>query len=312
MTVLRCLLASWIVVAAAVAAEPNRGAVTKPPVARQPALEVSSMLVKLIEQVEVPARETGVLAAVEVSEGQMVEEGQLLARIEDTEARTAAGRVKIEVEVARVNAENEINVRFARKSVEVAKAELRRSLDSNARYAKSISESELDRLKLLVEKGDLEIEQAQHEFRIAGFNRQIKENEMQAAQQRLERHRLMAPLSGVIVQVSRHRGEWVKPGDSVVHILRLDRVRAEGFLKAEQLAPDLQGRPVTLRVDLPGQPGQEFRGKIVFVDPQIDPVNAQVRVWAEVENRQLRLRPGMRAAMTMAPGQPPKVPQKTP
>jgi multidrug efflux pump subunit AcrA (membrane-fusion protein) len=43
----------------------------------------------------------------------------------------------------------------------------------------------------------------------------------------------------------------------------------------------------------------EFPGKIVFIDPEIDPVNAQVRVWVEVPNPGLRLRPGMRANMTL-------------
>jgi len=52
-------------------------------------IEIASALVKLIEQADVPAREAGVLAAVNVREGQMVEEGEVLAQIVDTEARIA-------------------------------------------------------------------------------------------------------------------------------------------------------------------------------------------------------------------------------
>jgi macrolide-specific efflux system membrane fusion protein len=158
-------------------------------------------------------------------------------------------------------------------------------------------------LRLLVEKGRLEVEQAEHESRIAAFTRQVKENEQQAAQQKLKQHKITAPLSGIVVQVLRHRGEWVKPGEVVVRILRLDRLRAEGFVKTEHWSEDLQGRPVRLVVDLPKSPGTEFPGKVVFVDPEIDPVNAQVRIWAEVENRQLRLRPGMKARMVMERGE---------
>ena len=43
------------------------------------------------------------------------------------------------------------------------------------------------------------------------------------------------------------------------------------------------------------------KGKIVFVSPEIDPVNAQVRVWAEVENPDLSLRPGLQAEMIIDP-----------
>jgi RND family efflux transporter MFP subunit len=269
--------------------------------AAPPPVDIPSMLIKLVEQVDVPARETGLLAAVNASEGQIVAAGALLAQIDDTEARLAAERAQIELAVARRNAANNISVRFAKKSVEVAKAELQRSLESVKKYPKSVSDSELDRLRLLVEKGSLEVEQAEHEFSVAAFTQQIRANDCEAAQAKVNRHRIVAPISGVVVQVHRRLGEWVKPGETVLRILRLDRLRAEGFLKAADVSPDLQGRSVKLIVALPNAPAAEFAGKIIFLDPEIDPVNAQVRVWVEVQNEGLRLRPGMRAKMTLIP-----------
>ena len=265
------------------------------------AIEIPAMLIKLIEQVDVPARTAGALAAVKVSEGQMVEEGSLLAQVVDTEAQITEKRAQTEVAIARIKAKNDINIRYAKKSVEVAKAELRRSQDSIKKYAKSISDSELDRLQLIVEKGGLEVEQAEHESQVAAFAWQIKENEYQAAQQAVKQHRIVAPIGGVVVQVAKHNGEWVKPGDTVIRILRLDRLRAEGFVKARDLGRDLQGREVELKVDLPDTPGARFSGSVVFLDPEIDPVNSQVRIWAEIQNKELRLRPGMRANMTVRP-----------
>jgi macrolide-specific efflux system membrane fusion protein len=262
-------------------------------------VEVPSMLIKLIEQRDVSARVEGQLAAVKVREGDLVEAGAVLAQIDDSEARTAENRTQVELEVAKSNAKNDVNVRFAAKAVEVSKAELKRSLDSNAKYAKSVSESELDRLRLLVEKSSLETEQAAHEFAVAGYTLKIKENECQAAQQKLERHKIVAPIAGIVVQVNRRGGEWVKPGDPVLRILRIDRLRAEGYLKAAALSRASQGQAVKLVVDLPGAPAAVFPGKVVFLDPEMDPVNAQVRIWAEVENEGLRLRPGMRAKMLL-------------
>jgi membrane fusion protein, multidrug efflux system len=270
---------------------------------REPAgtVEVPSMLLRLIEQVDVPAREPGLLASVNVVEGQMVKEGTVLAEIDDAEARIAEERARIECEMAKVAATNTVHVRFARKSAEVAQAELRRSAESNEKYSKSISESEMDRLRLVVEKSRLEIEQAEYDSRVAAFNQQVKENDYRGGQQKVKQHKITAPLSGAVVQVHRRRGEWVKPGEVVVRILRLDRLRAEGFLKIEHWSDQLQGRPVRLWVDLPKSPHAEFSGKIVFLDPEIDPVNAQVRIWAEVDNAGLRLRPGMRATMALQP-----------
>jgi len=276
------------------------------PAATPTRIEVPSALIRLIEQADVPAREAGVLADVKVSEGQMVEEGELLAQIMDFESRLARDRAKIEVEIARKNAENDVNLRFAKKSEEVAKAELQRALDSIENYPKSISNSELDHLRLVVERATLEVEQAHRDFEVAAFTRRIKENEYESAAQQVERRKIIAPFEGVVVQVSRHRGEWVKPGDTVLRILRIDRLRAEGFIGLGQLRHGLNERPAKLIVDLPGRKAAEFSGRVVFVSPEIDPVNSQVRVWAEIENQGLRLRPGMRAKMVIEADAPPK------
>jgi len=262
-------------------------------------VEAPSMLIKIDEQVDVPAREAGVLAAVNVREGQEVQQGVLIAQIEDDEVRIAAERTRIEEALAKASAENDVGIRFARKSLEVAKSELRRSAEALERYAKSISASEMDRLQLLVEKSKVEIEQAEHEFKIAGYTHQIKSIDHRAAQQAVGRRKITSPLSGVVVQVLRHRGEWVKPGETVARIVRLDHLRAEGFLPSRYFSQELDGRAVKLIVDLPRNPAAEFAGKIVFLDPEIDPVNAQFHVWVEVFNQGLRLRPGMRAKMVL-------------
>jgi macrolide-specific efflux system membrane fusion protein len=262
-------------------------------------VEVPGMVLKLVEEVDVPAREAGVLNALNASEGQAVDKGFLLAQIDDAEARIAVEAAKIELTIAKTKAENDVNVRFSKKSVEVAKAELARSLESIKRFPKSISESEMDRLRLLVEKGTLEVEQAEHDFTVAGLARHVKANELQSVEQKAANRRVLAPIKGVVVQIQRHQGEWVKPGDTVLRILRLDRLRAEGYIKAKYLGKVAKGREVRLTVELPQGGEVKLPGKIVFLDPQIEPVNAQLRVWAEFSNPDLQLLPGMRAKMTI-------------
>jgi multidrug efflux pump subunit AcrA (membrane-fusion protein) len=56
-----------------------------------------------------------------------------------------------------------------------------------------------------------------------------------------------------------------------------------------------------LALDLPRRGKAEFPGKIVFVSPEINPVNGQVRIWAEVDNKDGILKPGLRTRMTLVP-----------
>lgn len=261
-------------------------------------IEVSSVLIKLIEQVEVPAREAGVLQSVMVREGQMVAAGAPLAQIEDAAVKFERRKAELELLGARKLAESDVKVRFARKSAEVAAAELRRALESERRLAESVSDSELDQLRLVAEKATLEIEQAQLEQDLAQTTSELKANDVQAAEHSIAQRRVTAPLSGFVAEIQRHGGEWVQPGQTIFRILRLDHLRAEGLVDAKAVHGDLGGRPVRLTVD-GGNGPSEFAGKIVFVSPEIDPVSGQVRVWAEIENPELQLRPGLHGSMVI-------------
>src|SRR5688572_2518231 len=57
-------------------------------------IKVDSVLLTLIEQVEVPAREAGELAMIQVREGQLVKEGTVLAQIDDRDAQLATRKAQ--------------------------------------------------------------------------------------------------------------------------------------------------------------------------------------------------------------------------
>jgi macrolide-specific efflux system membrane fusion protein len=264
-------------------------------------IEVDHALVTLIEQVDVPARDAGVLAAVEVREGQLVAAGELLAHLDDTQPQLVKKRAQIEMDIARTEAENDVDVRFAQKSSEVARAELRRASESQEKYSRSVSATEIDRLRLEAERAALQVEQAEHELKVARFTEQLKQNDVDFAAWGLEKLRTKSPVAGIVVEVNQHPGEWVEPGETMFRIVRIDRLRVEAFLDARQVVDGLVGRDVTLAVEFANRPRAEFTGKVVFVSPEVDPVNGQVRVWAEVENRGFALRPGLHGSLRIEP-----------
>ena len=261
-------------------------------------LRIDSVLVSLIEQVEVPAREVGQLNKMLVKEGTTVKKGAILAQIEDSEALLLLQQARLEYEMSQLKAKNDINIRFARKSHEVAVAELRRAEESVKKYSKSISKTELDRLKLTAEKAELEIEQATEEARTSELESRLKQNSESIASLAVQKRKVIAPISGMVVQIMTKEGEWVQPGETVLRLLNLDRLRAEGLVNASRLqGRNLKNRPVILIVNPGTKQEIEFQGKISFISPEISPVNNQTRVWAEIENPDLKLKPGMRASL---------------
>jgi RND family efflux transporter MFP subunit len=261
------------------------------------ATEIDNVLLTLIEHVELPAKEAGAISELTAREGELVEKGRVLGAIEDEQAKMALAKAQQEYDIAAARAENDVQVRFSKKAREVAQAEYRRAMESSQKFSRGISETELDQLRLAMEKAELEIEQAEHEQAVARLTAKQKQTELDIARHAVERRQLRAPFDGMLVQRKKQRGEWVDAADTVLRIVRLDRLRVEAFLPAREAPPELAGRRVLLTVDLPGNPKSQFSGTIVFVSPEINAVNGQVRVWAEVANTGLQLRPGQPATM---------------
>ncbi|MEX2091163.1 MAG: efflux RND transporter periplasmic adaptor subunit [Pirellulales bacterium] len=262
-------------------------------------LEVQSVVLRLLAEADVPAQEGGLLTNVAVREGDAVKKGTLLAQIDDQVARMAELAAKLKYDVAHEKATNDVQVRFARKAAEVAEAELKRSTESVARFAKSVSQSQLDVERLNVDKTGLEAEQADHNQQIAVLEMKTAQNELDATKVQRIRRRIVAPFDGTVVQVFVRLGEWVEPGQKALRIVNIDRLKAEGFLRAEAAGAGLLGAPVRLTLDLAGEQAAAFDGKVSFVSPEVDPITGQVRVWAEIENGAGRLRPGQPVRMVI-------------
>ena len=258
---------------------------------KPPSIEFESVVLRLIEEAEVPAQEAGVITAVTVREGQRVKQGELLAQIDDQVPKLAADAAKAKYDITHEKATNDVKIRYAQKALEVSEAEFRRSTESIEKFAKSVSQSQLDVEKLTVQKNRLESEQADHEQAVAVLEMRAQENELNAAKAQIARRRVAAPFDGTIVQVYVRKGEWAEPGQKALRIVSTDRLKAEGFVRAQDAAAAAPGKPVELLIDMGGTP-KTFKGKIVFVSPEVDPITGQVRVWAEIDNRNGQLRPG--------------------
>src|SRR4051812_47925568 len=277
------------------ASSPTQSTGTSP----KDALEIQSVVLRLLSEAEVPAQEAGVITGVAVVEGQRVKQGELLAQIDDQVARLAAEATKAKYDISRAKATNDVRLRYAQKATDVSEAELRRSTESIENFAKSVSQSQLDVEQLTVQKNRLEAEQARHEQEVAVLEMKREEAELNAAKAQITRRRIAAPFDGVIVQIYARKGEWAEPGQKALRIVNVDKLKAEGFIPAEEATDNVVGRSIKLAVE-PSAERKTFDGKIVFVSPEVDPITRQVRVWAEIDNRNGRLRPGQSARMVLA------------
>jgi RND family efflux transporter MFP subunit len=268
-------------------------------------IEIDSVVLRPLVEAEIPARQTGVLAEILVTEGATVQEGDLLASLDSRVAQLAIEKAQLERAQAAAVLANELSIEYADKALEVARAELARSLESNEQFPNSISDSQLDVERLTVEKLQLERRQAEHELELQRFELQVKDNALAAAQLELDLHEVRAPFAGVVALVRERVGEWVEPGDAVLRLVAIDRLRAEGFAPAEVASDALVGTEVRFTL-APGDHNDHAEpvvvaGVVRFVSPEVDPVNGQVRLWAELDNADRILRPGQQGTLRIDP-----------
>ncbi|MGQ9575612.1 MAG: HlyD family secretion protein [Thermoguttaceae bacterium] len=253
--------------------------------------------------VEVPAQEAGLLKQILVREGQEVNEGDLLAQIDDTQAKAAKEVADYRLKAAEKEAGNDVSVRYAQAGFMVAETEYQQILDTLKRFERAVTAFERNRAWFKREEGRLGVEDAQHKLAIAAISKDVRAAEARAAAEDVQRRKIKSPTKGRVEKRHREPGEWVKPGDPVVQILRLDKVRVEGFMDATRLSPaDVENRPVSVSVRVPGGQIEQFTGRVVFASYHIN-TKGQSVVRAEVENRnhagQWILRPGMEAEMVI-------------
>jgi multidrug resistance efflux pump len=260
---------------------------------------LDSVLVTLIDDVAVPARQTAVLEQLLVREGDRVRKGDLLLQLDATKLALAVEHARHEFEQAQLEAANEADVTFALKALEVAKTEYERANESVQKFRDSVSKTEIERLRLEVARAEAGLEQAQHKRKVNEVGARIKATEIKQAEEELQRAQVRAPFDGLVLEVNHDAGEWVEPGETVIRLVRIDRLRAEGFLKLREVQQVQAGLPVVLSTNVPGDARREHRGRLTFVSPQAEPVGGLFRIKAEFENVDAALRPGLEGTMAI-------------
>ena len=118
------------------------------------------------------------------------------------------------------------------------------------------------------------------------------------------RLRIVSPLGGTVVEKLKTEGQYVKQGEPILRVADLSAVWLMLELFPEDAAAVRFGSRV--RAELRSLPGEEFVGRVAFVDPTVDPRTRTVGVRVEMLNPDGRLRPGDYATATIeAPAVPP-------
>jgi membrane fusion protein (multidrug efflux system) len=121
----------------------------------------------------------------------------------------------------------------------------------------------------------------------------MAEAELALIRARLAKTRITAPFSGLAGARRVSPGAFVRTGDVITDLAKVDELRIIFYAPERYLASLKSGASVT--VSAPAFPGHELKGRISVVDPVVSPETRTVKILARVPNPARKFRPGMSA-----------------
>lgn len=110
-----------------------------------------------------------------------------------------------------------------------------------------------------------------------------------------------APISGHVIAKAAVQGGYVQPGTELFEIADLSKIWVLADVYEHEMARIAVGQPAS--ITLAGQPGTPIEGKVGFIYPTMDASTRTLRLRVELDNKDLKLRPGMYGNVSIRVGQ---------
>lgn len=277
--------------------------------------------------VELSFRVPGKILERPVEEGQVVNEGQLIARLDarDLEQQVAiqeaaAATAQAALAAALAGSRRE-EVEAAKAALDLARAELERLRPDEARvrelHAQGIlSTRDAEASRAALEAARARVEQAGQQYTLVRKGPrpedldQARARHLQAqqalalARTQLGYATLLAPSEGVILSKNLESREYAAPGSSVVTLADLRKVWLRGYIEEGELGRVKVGQKAWITTDT--YPGRRYEGRVAFIaqeaefTPKIvqtrrERVKLVYRLKIDIPNPAMELKPGMPA-----------------
>jgi HlyD family secretion protein len=269
----------------------------------------------------------GRIVELPVEEGQQIEQGVKLARLEDADYKQ-----KVQIDEANVRVrESDLALTLAGTRQQELKASQQTMLDAQADldekkldndraqslFAKDeVSAQDRDLAATALKRADAIFKAAQQHYNeavegsrtediaIAQANLNEANSNLGLSQVNLTYTILRAPSSGVITVRQAELGEVVAPGTPVVTIADLDHIWLRAYIAETDLGSIHWGQEATVTTDT--YPGKQYHGRISFIasDAEFTPKSVQTtqervtlvyRIKIDIDNPNHELKPGMPA-----------------
>ena len=260
----------------------------------QDVVKYENAVLDAINNTVVAAEAPGIIKQIKIDPGQDIEESSPIVELNRVEFEANLNVSKMTAKIAEVEADNDVNIRYAEKTFEVNTELLNRSQKAREAYEKSISATDMDRLELEVKQSELSKEQAEMQADIATKRMQLEKLNTDVAKIRLENRTIRSPFNGRLEQLFVQLGQWVNAGQDIARVVDLKRLRAKGIFDVKHIHQIAIGSDATFICRV-GETEILVDAKVTFVGSVVR--DGRFHVWVDIDNTDGKLRPGFRGEM---------------
>jgi HlyD family secretion protein len=268
-------------------------------------------------RVEIGAQVSGTATAVLVDRGDQVTQGQLLIRLEDSEARATLAQAAAAVAQAeaRLREIEQVTSPVAEQALAQAQAiveNARRAHDraSQLRAAGVAPQSALDEARRALDVAEAQLRSVRTQAegaRPGGIARTLAETALRQARATLDvaeaRFRytvVRAPLDGTVIAREVDVGDAVQPGRALLTLSPEGDTEIVLRLDERNLGLVALGQPALASAD--AHPDRRFAAEVGFISPLVDPQRGSVEVKLRVPDPPAYLRQDMTVSVDIAVG----------
>jgi RND family efflux transporter MFP subunit len=259
-----------------------------------------------VQEVALRSRIEGQILDMTVDVGDRVEQGQILARIDDSISEATV--IEAEAEVAALQSEVaslEADVNDARAQVEQAQLELKQAQSDAARTnqlfeqgAISEQEAELDRTAVGTAQQTLQSAQQQVRNRasaVVAAQRRVAAQEAIVSQERQRQSFtvLTSPVTGSVLERVLEPGDLAQPGNEVLRLGDFSQIQVRVQISELELAEIRTGQRAQVQLD--AFPEQTFTGEVTQISLAADATARLIPVEVTIPNSDRRIGRGLLA-----------------
>ena len=248
------------------------------------------------------------LAEVLVDQGDTVKAGQLLARLDDAEAKQQVAIAESSLAAARQTLER-VRSDLARSQAVLTQARLNQERLVSLATTRAVSQSDADKAAEALAVAEADMKRSQAAISEAEAQTVVAENNLMFRREQLAFTEIKAPYDGLIIRRDRDPGDVVVPGASLMQIISNNELWISAWVDETAmpaLAPDQPARVV-----FRSEPARNYPGVVARLGREADRetreflvdvrVSELPRVWAIGQRAEVFIETGRQADAVLLP-----------